>query len=114
MSLYLVTGGAGFVGSYLVRFLLGKGERVRVLDNFSTGKKANLEDIASQIDVVEGDLNDDAAVAAAVEGADFVMHQAAIPSVPRSVEDPMESHGAGATGTLNLLLGAKARAMLQR
>ncbi len=79
MSLYLITGGAGFIGSYLVRFLLNERESVRVLDNFSTGKRENLEQVASRIEIVEGDLNDRQAVAAAVRGVDFVLHEAAIP-----------------------------------
>ncbi len=107
MSLYLVTGGAGFVGSYLVRFLLDKGESVRVLDNFSTGKRENLEEVTSHIELVEGDLNDRQAVSAAVGGVDFVFHEAAIPSVPRSVEKPMESHEANASATLVLLQEAR-------
>ncbi|GMR23820.1 MAG: SDR family oxidoreductase [Acidobacteriota bacterium] len=107
MSLYLVTGGAGFVGSYLVRFLLDKGESVRVIDNFSTGKRENLEEVTSRIELVEGDLNDRQAVVAAVDGADFVFHEAAIPSVPRSVENPMESHEANASATLVLLQEAR-------
>lgn len=107
MSTYLVTGGAGFIGSYLVRFLLDKGESVRVLDNFVTGKRENLEEVASRIDLVEGDLNDRDAVSKAVSGVDFVFHEAAIPSVPRSVENPMESHQANASGTLVLLQEAR-------
>jgi len=107
LSLYLVTGGAGFVGSYLVRFLLGKGESVRVVDNFSTGKRENLEEVTSKIELVEGDLNDRQVVAAAVDGVDFVFHEAAIPSVPRSVENPMESHEANTSATLVLLQEAR-------
>ena len=107
MSLYLVTGGAGFVGSYLVRFLLDKGESVRVLDNFSTGKRENLEEVTTKIELVEGDLNDRQAVSQAVGGVDFVFHEAAIPSVPRSVEKPMESHEANASGSLVLLQEAR-------
>lgn len=107
MSSYLVTGGAGFVGSYLVRFLLERGETVRVLDNFSTGKRANLDEVEGRIDVIEGDVNASEAVSEAVRGVEFVLHQAAIPSVPRSVEQPMESHEANATGTLALLLAAR-------
>jgi len=107
LSLYLVTGGAGFVGSYLVRFLLDKGESVRVLDNFSTGKRENLEAVTSRIELVEGDLNDRQMVSQAVAGVDFVFHEAAIPSVPRSVEKPMESHQANASATLVLLQAAR-------
>ena len=105
--MYLVTGGAGFIGSYLVRFFLDKGESVRVLDNFSTGKRENLEEVATRIELVEGDLNDRQAVSAAVREVDFVLHEAAIPSVPRSVEKPMESHEANASGTLVLLQEAR-------
>ena len=107
MSLYLVTGGAGFVGSYLVRFLLDRDEDVRVLDNFSTGKRENLAEVESRIDIVEGDLNDPAALSRAVSGVDYVFHEAAIPSVPRSVDEPVESHEANATGTLSLLCASK-------
>jgi nucleoside-diphosphate-sugar epimerase len=110
LSSYLVTGGAGFVGSYLVRFLLDKGERVRVLDNFSTGKRENLDEViaANGVEVVEGDLNDEQAVGEAVRDVDFVLHEAAIPSVPRSVDNPVESHEANASGTLSLLQAARA------
>ncbi len=107
MSSYLVTGGAGFIGSYLVRFLLDKGESVRVVDNFSTGKRENLEEVTSKIELVEGDLNDRAVAAAAVDGVEFVFHEAAIPSVPRSVENPMESHEANTSATLVLLQEAR-------
>jgi nucleoside-diphosphate-sugar epimerase len=107
MSLYLVTGGAGFIGSYLVRFLLERDESVRVLDNFSTGRRENLEEVQARIELVEGDLCDERAVSRAVEGVDFVFHEGAIPSVPRSVEAPLDSHAANATGTLTLLAAAK-------
>lgn len=107
MSSYLVTGGAGFIGSYLVRFLLDKGESVRVVDNFSTGKRENLEEVTSKIELVEGNLNDRAVAAAAVDGVEFVFHEAAIPSVPRSVENPMESHEANTSATLVLLQEAR-------
>ena len=107
MSHYLVTGGAGFVGSYLVRFLLERDESVRVLDNFSTGKRENLEEVLDRIELVEGDLCNRSAVERAVEGVDFVFHEGAIPSVPRSVDAPLESHAANATGTLTLLSAAK-------
>lgn len=107
MAIYLVTGGAGFIGSHLVRFLLERGDRVRVLDNFSTGKEQNLAEVLASIELVRGDLSSDSDVETAVEGVDYVMHQAAIPSVPRSVEAPIESHEANATGTLRLLRAAK-------
>ena len=103
MPTYLVTGGAGFIGSHLVRFFLERGDRVRVLDNFSTGKRENLSEVAGKIELVEGSLSSPGVVEAAVAGVDFVLHQAAIPSVPRSVEFPLESHESNATGTLRLL-----------
>lgn len=106
MSSYLVTGGAGFIGSHLVRFLLERGERVRILDDFSTGKRENLAGLEDRVDLHQGDLKSDEDVRNAVSGMDFVFHQAAIPSVPRSVEAPMESHEANATGTLRLLRAA--------
>jgi UDP-N-acetylglucosamine/UDP-N-acetyl-alpha-D-glucosaminouronate 4-epimerase len=108
LATYLVTGGAGFIGSHLVRFLLERGDRVRVLDNFSTGKEENLAEVAASVELVRGDLASDADLKAAVAGVDYVMHQAAIPSVPRSVEAPLESHEANATGTLRLLRAAAA------
>lgn len=98
-----MTGGAGFIGSHLVRFFLDRGERVRVLDNFSTGKRENLSEVEGKIELVEGSLSSERDVEAAVEGVDFILHQAAIPSVPRSVEFPLESHESNATGTLRLL-----------
>ena len=107
MSLYLVTGGAGFIGSYLVRYLLNKGERVRVLDNFSTGHRSNLSEVISSLELLEGDITNIQSVQEAVYGVDYILHQAALPSVPRSVEDPLSSHDANASGTLNLLIGAK-------
>jgi UDP-glucose 4-epimerase len=107
VGLYLVTGGAGFIGSCLVRRLLKAGEKVRVLDNLSTGKKANLEEVRGDIDFREGDVCDPNAVQQAVAGVDFVFHEAAIPSVPRSVDQPLESHAANATGTLVLLRAAR-------
>ena len=113
MAQYLVTGGAGFIGSYLVRFLLDRGEKVRVLDNFSSGCYENLEEVKPDIQVVEGDLSSAEQVADAVESVDYVLHQAAIPSVPRSVKEPIASHESNASGTL-LLLEACRRAKVQR
>jgi len=105
---YLVTGGADFIGSHLVRFFLDRGERVRVLDDFSTGKRENLSEVEGKIELVQGSLSSPSDVEAAVVGVDFILHQAAIPSVPRSVEFPLESHEANATGTLRLLRAAAA------
>ncbi|HSF19571.1 MAG TPA: SDR family oxidoreductase [Vicinamibacteria bacterium] len=111
MSSYLVTGGAGFVGSYLVRFLLERSERVRVLDNFSTGKRENLEEVEGSIEIFEGNVCNHTDVSRAMEGVDFVLHEAAIASVPRSVEAPLASHEANATGTLVVLETARAAAV---
>ncbi len=108
-----MTGGAGFIGSHLVRFFLERGERVRVLDNFSTGKRENLAEVEGKIELVQGSLSSPSDVEAAVDGVDFVLHQAAIPSVPRSVEFPLESHESNATGTL-LLLRRAAEAGVRR
>jgi len=103
----LVTGGAGFIGSALARALLARGDRVRVLDNFFSGKRENLAEVANDVDLVEGDIRDDAALARALVGVELVFHQAAIPSVPRSLADPVASHDANATGTLRVLAAAK-------
>jgi UDP-glucose 4-epimerase len=107
MAIYLVTGGAGFVGSHIVDELVRRGEGVRVLDDFSTGKPENLEGVRHSIELVEGDLRDPACVQSAVRGADYVLHQAALASVPRSVADPLASNEANVTGTLNVLLAAR-------
>src|SRR3954469_10988460 len=96
----LVTGGAGFIGSSLVRALLERGDRVRVLDNFFSGKRENLTEVAGDIELIEGDIRDEATLAGALSGIDLVFHQAAIPSVPRSLVDPLASQEANATGTL--------------
>jgi nucleoside-diphosphate-sugar epimerase len=107
MALYLVTGGAGFIGSTLVRKLLDQGERVRVADNFSTGRRENLAGVLDRIELLEGDLADEAVARKAVAGVDYVLHEAAIPSVPRSIEDPMASNRANITATLNMLVAAR-------
>jgi UDP-glucose 4-epimerase len=107
MSVYLVTGGAGFIGSNLVHELLQRGERVRVLDNFSTGRRSNLADIYEQIDLVEGDLRSSESCRQATKGVDVVLHQGALPSVQRSVSDPFTSHDTNATATMNLLVAAR-------
>lgn len=106
-ELVLVTGGAGFIGSHLVRRLLRDGYRVRVLDNLSTGKAANLAEVRSEIEFIEGSIADGATAARAVEGASTVFHQAAIPSVPRSIADPLASHAENSTGTLSMLCAAR-------
>ena len=104
---YLVTGGAGFIGSNIAEALVKRGHRVRVFDNLLTGSRGNLAAIG-EVDFVEGDLRDPAAVARAVEGVDGVFHQAALRSVPRSVDDPMSSNEVNITGTLNLLMACRA------
>jgi UDP-glucose 4-epimerase len=107
MATYLVTGGAGFIGSNLVDELLRRGERVRVLDNFSTGREENVAEFASRVELIRGDVRDEAAVDKAVKGADYVLHQAALASVPRSIADPTSNNQVNAQGTLNILLAAK-------
>lgn len=107
MDFYLVTGGAGFIGSHIVEELIRRGERVRVLDNFSTGRRENLAPFLEHVELIEGDLRNLAAVRQAVAGVDYVLHQGALPSVPRSVNDPLASHAVNATGTLNLLVAGR-------
>lgn len=104
---YLVTGGAGFIGSNIVEELLRRGEKVRVLDNFSTGKRENLTQFIDQIELIEGDIRSYHIVREAVSGIDVVLHQAALPSVPRSIRDPITSNEVNVTGTLNILNAAK-------
>ena len=103
----LVTGGAGFIGSHLVESLLQQNWQVRVLDNLSTGKLANLGVNKERVEFMQGSIVDPAAVSKAVQGCDVVFHLAALPSVARSVEAPLESHEACATGTMNVLDGAR-------
>lgn len=107
MARYLVTGGAGFIGSNIVEELLKKGEFVRVLDNFSTGRRSNLENFKNDIDLIEGDIRSYHVVQKACQGIDFVLHQAALPSVPRSIFDPITSNEVNVNGTLNILHAAK-------
>jgi UDP-glucose 4-epimerase len=104
---YLVTGGAGFIGSNIVLELIKRGEQVRVLDNFSTGFKANLSKAEGSIEIIDGDLREFWIVREAVEGIDYILHQAALPSVPRSVKNPLTSNEVNITGTLNLLEAAR-------
>lgn len=107
MALSLVTGGAGFIGSNMVRFLLAKGQKVRVLDNFETGKRENLAEVSDSIEVIEGDIRDNATVQRAVKSADVVYHLAALGSVPRSMKDPVTTHDVNVNGTFNVLLAAR-------
>ncbi len=106
MAHYLVTGGAGFIGSHLATEIVGRGERVRVVDNLVTGKRQNLSHLP-QVEFVEGDLADLEVARRAVAGVDYVLHQAAIPSVPRSVEDPVTSNRANIDASLNVLVAAR-------
>lgn len=103
---FLVTGGAGFIGSHLAERLVGDGARVRVLDDFSTGSRENLASVADRIELHEASVTDTRACRRACEGVDFVLHQAALPSVARSVADPGATHAVCATGTLNVLAAA--------
>jgi nucleoside-diphosphate-sugar epimerase len=104
---YAVTGGAGFIGSHLVEHLAAAGHEVAVLDDCSTGKRENIEAWKGRIDFVEGSVVDLATCQRAFDGADFVLHQAALASVPRSLKDPVATHHANVTGTLNVLIAAR-------
>ncbi len=103
----LVTGGAGFIGSNLAGELIRQGARVNIIDNFTTGFRENLEEISGDFDFIEGDINNNQAVAKAIDGVEVIFHEAALPSVPRSVEDPAETHRVCTDGTFNLLIKAK-------
>ncbi len=103
----LVTGGGGFIGSNLVRALVERGDEVRVLDNFSTGNRANLAELAADVELVEGELRSYERVHAATRGTEIVFHQGALPSVPRSVHDPLTTSAVNVEGTLNVLLAAR-------
>lgn len=109
MSKVLVTGGAGFIGSNLTEALLKKGHSVRVLDNFSTGRKGNLrfQEVFPTLEILEGDIRDLTLCQRAMKDAEVVFHQAALPSVQRSVEDPLDSNAVNSQGTLNILLSAR-------
>ncbi len=104
---FLVTGGAGFIGSHIATALVERGDDVVVLDNLSTGRKENLEHLGDRVTLIEGSLLDRAAVEQAVEGADVVYHQAALASVPRSVKKPLDTNAACVTGTLHILDAAR-------
>jgi nucleoside-diphosphate-sugar epimerase len=103
----LVTGGGGFIGSHLTARLAAAGHLVRVLDNFSTGRRSNVASLPDEVEIVEGDIRSYERVHHAVSGCEVVFHVAALPSVPRSIQDPLTSHATNATGTLNLLLCAR-------
>ncbi len=103
MRTFLVTGGAGFIGSHIVQALVARGDRVRVLDNLSTGKLENLTSIRDKVEFIQGELTDPTSVATAVKGVDCIFHEAALASVQRSVEKPLDTHAACVTGTVLLL-----------
>lgn len=107
MAKYLITGGAGFIGSNILKYLLEKNEDVRVLDNFVTGKRENISEFTGKFELIEGDFSDLDTAKRAVQGVDYVLHQGALSSVPRSVDNPLLSHHANATGTLNMLIAAR-------
>jgi UDP-glucose 4-epimerase len=113
MRTFLVTGGAGFIGSHIAEALVARGDKVRVLDNLSTGYLKNLDAFRKQIDFIEADLTDAAAVARAVEGVECIFHEAALASVPRSIENPLATNAACVTGTV-MLLDAARRAGVRR
>ena len=107
MSTYVVTGGAGFIGSHIAEQLLRQQHSVRVVDDFSTGKMANIEGLGGNLDVFKVDIAEPSGLAAAFRGADYIVHQAAIPSVPKSMKDPVTSNRANVDGTLNVLVAAR-------
>ena len=107
MAKYLVTGIAGFIGSSIAHELVSRGETVRGLDDFSTGKPENIQDIKNDLDFRQASLLDEAALASACKGIDYVIHQAALPSVPKSVAEPQLTHAVNVNGTLNLLIAAR-------
>ncbi|MCB9450136.1 MAG: SDR family oxidoreductase [Anaerolineaceae bacterium] len=104
---YVVTGGAGFIGSHIAERLLNDGHRVRVVDNLITGSRRNLDDLRGDLEFYEVSITDADALPPIFAGADYVFHQAALPSVPRSIDDPLTTHNTGATGTLNVLIAAR-------
>lgn len=107
MSTYLVTGGAGFIGSHITETLVNRGKSVRVFDNFSTGKRKNLDGVSKDITLIKGDICDLKSLRKAFKGVDFVLHQAALRSVPKSIDDPISYDEVNIRGTLNVLLAAK-------
>ena len=107
MATYLVTGGAGFIGSGIVEELVRRGEAVRVLDNFSTGRRENIAPFLKDIELIGGDLRHLDTVRQAVDGVDYILHQGAVPSVPKSIDDPLDTDESNVRGTLNLLVAAR-------
>ncbi|MFH2036672.1 MAG: SDR family oxidoreductase [Candidatus Zixiibacteriota bacterium] len=111
---YLITGGAGFIGSNLAHTILNNGDDVRILDNFSTGRRENINDIMDKIELIDGDIRDYWTVQEAVKNVDYILHQAALPSVPRSVKNPLTSNAAIVDGTLNLLEASRKSNSIKR
>ena len=107
MAKYLVSGGAGFIGSHIAEELVERGHKVRIVDNFLTGKRENIASFLDKIELIEGDIRDFSLCKRASDGVDFVLHQAALPSVPRSIEDPLMTNEINVKGTLNLLLASR-------
>jgi len=107
MATYVVTGGGGFIGSHIVEELLRRRETVKLIDNFSTGKRANVEAFKNTAEIIEADISDTKNLPELFKGADYVIHQAAIPSVPKSILDPVTSHRSNVNGTLNVLVAAR-------
>src|SRR5678815_3766934 len=103
----LVTGGAGFIGSHIAAALMASGARVRVLDDLSTGHRENIEEIGGDLDFIEGSVADEALLKKVLDGVEVVFHEAAIPSVPRSVDEPRQTHIASVDGTFSLLVAAR-------
>ena len=103
MAVYVVTGGGGFIGSHIVEELLRRNQTVKVIDNFSTGKHENVEPFEDRAEIIEADIAEAKNLARYLKGVDYVIHQAAIPSVPKSIIDPVKSHHANVNGTLRLL-----------
>src|SRR5438093_8321525 len=107
MAVYVVTGGGGFIGSHIVEELLRRKQTVKVIDNFSTGKRSNVEPFLGTAEIIEADIADSSDLTEYLHGADYVVHQAAIPSVPKSIIDPVKSHRANVDGTLQLLMACR-------
>ena len=107
MAVYVVTGGGGFIGSHIIENLVRQRNTVKIIDNFSTGKRENIDAFKNDVEIIDADLAETKNLAQFLKGADYVIHQAAIPSVPKSILDPLKSHNANVNGTLNLLLACR-------
>src|SRR5215471_6884917 len=107
MAVYVVTGGGGFIGSHIIENLVRQRNTVKVIDNFSTGKRENIDAFKNDVEIIDADLADAKNLAQIIKGADYVIHQAAIPSVPKSIINPVKSHHANVNGTLNILIAAR-------